>query len=600
MKFSIALLLFVSSIACQAQADYEVTWKIQDCTSTISMSDSAGRSFSPKDVPPQSSLTLTLEIKKSDFKEMQYTGKKRDGSDTMKTLPQDKVKFIDNDKVIEIQIELPSATDSKMQIESVPGELAYPYYFKIYTNKGDSCELTLGDSLLLDQSSEESLQQSQINVLEGIIINAPKNMATPDYCKNMACSNVLIMIDASAGPSAKSRLYRKSRNGDCKSGCFFNGGIKVGDYVKIYLENFNPYRHTASVSTQEVDAAFGAALDLFPTGNDKSTKSDNNESASTSPQVNKDKILTYAEAVRQLQVYVESVKYNSQPDSRVLEANKLIILNNLSKLKLTGDDIEEIYDDAGDKKSLEEAYKMARLFNQTKTELLLMTYTLEATILPVKIRSFDKFEFTVTVKDKTTGKESFSRTYEYLIQGGLKVDQSFGVVFHGIRDQEFGLRSFTGRDTAFVRILNPADGTSRDSITSIVDAPKREIIKEDTSSKISFGASTLTHLYWRTCIGNRIRVGIGPEIGISADIYPVTNIRYLFGMGVLFYDGRHRISIDVGYALGKYKAFGNGQGFGTILPGTDAQPTLIDRNGRSPYFGISFNTPLVRNDTQKP
>lgn len=604
MKFLIAFLLCLLSTVCQAQNTYDVTWKTIDCTYSISMPGRPDRKFYPQQVPPQSPVTLIIEIEKSDFKEIQYTGKKQDGSDTLKTMAQDKLTFTDNDTALKIEIELVGTDKSKMQIKGLPGELVYPYYFIIKNIKGDSCELTLGDSELSDPNPNSDTNpnpDSQINILDGIIFNASKDLEALDYCGNMAHSNVLIVIDASAGPSANSRLYRKSSNkkDDCK--CNLNGGVKFGDYVKIYLENFNPYRHTASVTIQEVDASFGAAWNLFQTANNVPHDTNAPVASSTnSRDANKYKILKYAEAVRQLQVYIEFMKNNSQPDSRVLAANKFTILENLSKWKLTGDDIDEIYDALEeDKKSFEEAYRMARLFNQIKNELLTMTYTLEASfLLPDNILSFDKFEFTVTVKENNTGKDSFSKTYEYLIQGGLKVDQSFGVVFHGIRDQEFGLRSFTGRDTTFVRILNPDDGTSRDSITGIVDAPKREIIEENSSDKITFGASTLTHLYWRTSIGNRIRVGIGPEIGISADIYPVTNIRYLFGFGVLFYDGRHRFSFDLGYALGKYKAFGNGHEFGTILPGADAQPTLVDRTARSFYFGISFNTPLVRNDTQ--
>ena len=175
--------------------------------------------------------------------------------------------------------------------------------------------------------------------------------------------------------------------------------------------------------------------------------------------------------------------------------------------------------------------------------------------------------FTVTIKDKVGGKLIKKQDYSFFIKGGLKVDQSFGITLHGITDDEYALKTINGLDTIY------AAYPKLDSITSINRVVKKQIIGDDSPSKYAIGLTTLTHLYYRLGC-----VSIGPEIGLTVDVFPQQRIRYMFGGSIMFRDGRHRISLDAGYLFGKYSALSNTQKVNDILDGADAMPNLIQKN----------------------
>ncbi|MBL7783870.1 MAG: hypothetical protein JNM22_21720 [Saprospiraceae bacterium] len=460
----------------------------------------------------------------------------------------------------------------------------------------------------LVEEAAVDIQAEKIDVLKGLVTSVPN--APSNYCALMDDANVLILLDCSTRKSAKSKVYRQScTEGTCEQCRQQN--IRVGDYVKVYLDNFNPYLYSAKIEDRQIDAEFGASLDLFKKPDDD--KKNGSSVVSTDPEMLPGPVIRlaqYAQANLQMRAFIDVAYNNTLPNSEVLEDNKLVILKNLADYQLTADEnVDALYQllDEATRTAKEGDYKQAKQFAATRAELLLLSYLTEATIVPIKVRSYDKLEFSITLKNKKTNETYPPRLFQYLIRGGLKVDQSFGVALHGLWNQEFGLSSFSVKDTMYAKYPNGGiikvtrpDGTVEDSIQSITDLTKRTILDESSPNKIALGASTLTHLYWRTAIGGtRVRVGFGPEIGISADIYPETAIRYLLGGGLLFYDGQHRISLDAGFAFGKYRAFGNGQGIGTVLTGADTQPLLVEKSGRSLYIGVSYNVPLIKKETQK-
>ncbi len=594
------LITYFCATFSAAQGQYMVTWDLVKTNVQINKTGTLG-SINNVQVEPGIKVSLTIEVKKDELEELRYAVKGTNGRPEMKALA---LEFEDNNSALTINIEA-NANGQKMQIQSNTAVLAYPYTFEAVTKSEGTKSLKLGDVNLIEQSPPILPPVPVFDLLQPV--NGETEVVEPvaAACTSMENYNVLIVLDASTGQSARSRLYRKNACGKCQIENWKRNGIKVGDYVKIYLENFNPYLYNVSFEDQQIDASFG---DNFPIQKDTAKNKNNGTNAGipdaasggTSDiagmaQAALARIRQYAEAVRQLDNFVELAKTDRTPSSYWLSIQQFRIITNLSALGLNGEGLDTLTNalSAAQKESIAVEYRKAKQFVISKATAQMLTYDWELTMLPIKIRSFDKFEFTVKIKEKSNGNVIATRLYEHLIKGGLKVDQSFGIAVHGIRDQEFGLRSFTGQDSTFVKTT-----TWKDSLVSIKDAPKREIIEEGSPSSLAFGATTLTHLYLRTSIGNKIRVGIGPEVGVCVDIYPKVATRYLLGGGIQLYDGRHRISLDVGYALGTYQGFGNGQGFKTVLSGQDAQPALVERHGRSLYFGISYNTPLLRKETQ--
>lgn len=586
---------------CFSQGVYTITWKKEGDSWTGTASDPKGSTIEFEKIPQNKQLEIYLSASKADIEALKV---KVEGDTFID------VKGFLKEKEDDLMLEVVPKGDKpvKMQIGENPKHIAYPYEFELMLKAiKEPVKLNIGETNLKALKNEAEPCELP-NILAGIV-TTPSNESPRDcafYQSKMDQCNVIIAIDASSFVSGRSQLYRKSccskdNKKECNS-CGCKKGIWVGDYVKIYLENFNPYRYEATIAAQEVDAQFDKAKALFEQSG-KEQKSGGADAVGYTGD-NTCLLKKYAHAAIQLKAYIDFVKNNTQPEYQVLEANKASILVNLANAHLTGTDIGVVIAnlDASGKTNLKAEIELAQFFPALRAELLMLTYVVEGTILPIKVRSFDKLEFTVTLKDRTSKNILSTRIYEYLIKGGLKVDQSFGVVFHKIRNQEFDLRSLTEKETTYAKtstgeIIKKWNSTE-DSISSITDVDKREIIQAESPDKYSIGASTLTHLYYRTCLFNRVRLGLGPEVGLSADVYPETAIRYLAGFGLSFYDGRHRISLDAGWAFGKYKVLGNGQENGTKLIGKDAQPTLVDRTGRSFYFGISYNIPLIKNDTQ--
>lgn len=410
-------------------------------------------------------------------------------------------------------------------------------------------------------------------------------------CDNMEPRNVVIVLDCLC---AKSRIFRKRSNEDCDISKFRHQSLWKGDYVTVCLENFNPYLYSVTFENRQVDIDYSSEARPF-------NIEDVQPKDLTQPaQCTDVKLSDYFFAVLMMDQFIQDKKGNNRPQSRILEADKKKLINSeVMKCLKSSLHAQLLYNQINTtlRPLYSDTLKIAMKFDSMLNELRNLTYTVRISIPPIQLKSFDKFEFSVTLTDKNTKLVSKVMEYSYLIKGGLKVDQSFGVIVHGIRDQEYGLRSFTGYDTTFAIVMSP-DGSYRDSITAINYEEKNEIIDESSQNKLSVGLSTLTHLYYRGSIGNRIRFCVGPEIGIATDFFPKANTRYLLGGGLLFYDGRHRFSLDMGYALGQHKVFGNGQGFGTILSGVNSEPKLVERNAGSWYLGISYNVPLVNKGTQ--
>jgi len=597
MKSLLLPVFFLTALFCRAQ-DYTINWEITgDCDKTIAPKDKPGvTDFDEKNIGPQSTVLINLRYENSDFKKLSYRKKKANGSTEMTDLAPEKIGAGASLASFEIKI-----SGQKMKIMNETEEVAYPYELVVDRRSGGTCKLVLGrEGLKVEVKKETDRPTVSLNILQGVQMVPVRYTPLKIDTALIEKRNAIIALDCSRFPlTAQSAVWRKKKNGD------LTRHLWVGDYVKIYLVNFNPYLYSAEISDTQLDVVYGVNTEVF---NNSEEKKDSPLSAASSAKdsiletESKEKLIKYALAVESMELFIDKVKNNVHPNSALLEENKDTILNNLAKAGLrAGENIEALYQKipADERPDYEKEKVLALRFGATRAALMSLTYTLEYSLAPIQIRSYDKFSFVLTINQN--GKKIAEHEYTYLIHGGVKVDQSFGVAFHGIFDQEFGLKSFAGFDTVLARYPNGelikvklADGSMKDSISSITQVIKKEIIEAESPSKVSIGLSTLTHLYYR--LGG---FNIGPEIGVSVDLYPKQNIRYLVGAGLMFLDGRHRISFDAGCAFGKYDAFGNGQRFGTVLTGADAQPTLVKKTGSLLYLGISWNVPLVRKDTQE-
>lgn len=506
----------------------------------------------------------------------------------------------------------------KMVIGNGTDNLLYPYYFEILDKDNKILkvvELGKPSEKIVDPPNIEK-PSSTIDITDGFknidiskiypITNDPNSKKGKEnteskifnFCDQQEKCNAILNVDFANFPSNKTMLYRKDKNGDCKIKCC-NKELRWGDNLKVYISNINPYKHKISISSNFTDNVYGTAFPIDTSKIKKTADKDVESTSSSDDDIMK--LINYEKAVTQLKIFIEQVKNDNMPDAFLLEAKKKLIIENLYSLGLDPDyNIDELYKTIDDDK-YESNYKIAKQISAVYSEFKSLTYFVYGAIIPIKIRSFDQLVLKFTLYD-SSNKIVKEEEHPYLIRGGFKVDQSYGIVIHSIRDKEFSLRSFMDKDTLYelksngerLKILLP-DSSMKDSIRSISPIVKKEIMEEKSPSQYAIGLSTLTHLYYRfTGV-----FSIGPEVGISADLYPKTDLRYLLGLGMLFKDERHRISLDIGYAFGKSMAFSQGQNYGTILTGEQANPSLIEQHQKKLYIGISYNVPLNLKNTQE-
>lgn len=421
------------------------------------------------------------------------------------------------------------------------------------------------------------------------------------YCSKMNNCNAILILDGASFVSGQSKLYRKKSNGNCSvDNCLFGcrQTLKVGDYLKVYIENFNAELYDIEFISDQMDYKYGQNypfLTELPSENGVEAEAANNENDSLKINI----IKKYSVTSYKLRQFLTLMRNNKSPDSKLLNENKIkIYYNVIDSLKLDPNiDIDSLYKLLSPEEQKKPENKLylsnARQFGVTFYEVMNLSYTFEITGLPIQIKSYDQLSLTIRLKDKKSGKLIREQEYIYLIRGGLKIDQSFGIALHNVKDTNFTLKDSTRKDITYAMLSNGV--IIEDSIASIKDVATRLIEKGDTTNYKNIGLTTLTHFYYRFTGA----VTVGPEIGVSVDFYPTTNIRYLLGLGLLLMDGRNRICLDAGYAFGKYLDLGSGNKFGNTIDGTNTSPSTVEKFGRSWYFGISYNIPISKVNTQK-
>jgi len=515
--------------------------------------------------------------------------------------------IIDTDRFVKFKIKFDSSqveiTFNDTIIKEVPiFKSENVRSFNISTKKLDTkLTIQLSDSLI---NALKASSNPNFDVLNGVKLFSDDSLKKVQqetlndyYCNKMNNCNAILVLDGASFVSAQSKLYRKNSNGKCSRdkclvGC--RQTLKVGDYLKVYIENFNAELYDIEFISDQLDFKYGKNYTFsteIPASDTTITKSFI-EGNSPITELRK-----YANAANKLKQFLALMRNNKFPDSKLLNENKQQIYNNvIGSLHLDPNiDIDSLYkllspeEDSPDNKLL---LSNARQFGVTFYEVMNLSYTYEITGLPIQVKSYDQLSLTIKLKDKKSGNVIRDQEYIYLIRGGLKIDQSFGIALHNVKDTHFSLQEGMRKDTTFAMKSNGE--IFKDSIASIKDVPNQKIEKGDTTNYRNIGLTTLTHLYYR-CTGT---FAFGPEIGATVDFYPSTNIRYLLGLGMLFMDGRNRISLDAGFAFGKYNDLSKGNTFGSFIDGSNTTPATVEKFGRSLYFGISYNIPLSKDNTQ--
>jgi len=573
---------------------------IANCTSALAVDNIRGEDITAADVMPGTEISIIVN-------DVQNIGKiefltKHDDIFLFVEVPKDYIETTGT-QIFEIL-----KLGNKMRWKNVIGDMYYPYEMLFTDKDGKECHIQLGQEIPDNKIKTEKIK-TEINILSEVDAITSFTNYTYDDCSQMGKANSLLLLDCSPFFSSGSQLFKNDDSGKCKN----KKSLNVGEYLKIYLYNFNRYRYNVEINNKFIDVAYGESS--FFTNFDNAQEAEENEDAEDKPiqpvaasktQIEEDKkkeiiqkIVQMAKAKSQLDEFITKVKNSTVPDSKQLDIKKAKINENMIALGLLpiDDNISEKFKSLNEKdqNKYKSDFEKANKLQMSYNEFQLLSYTIQATILPIQIKSYDKFSLSVVLKDAKSGNEINSQDYIYLIRGGIKIDQSFGINLHEIKDKQFSLRPFMANDTVFAQKpngerlqVNLGNGITKDSIASIKPEVRNEILAADTTNFQTIGLTTLTHFYYRVsgCIG------IGPEVGISADIYPKTESRYLLGAGLLFMDGRYRISLDVGYAFGRYKDFSAGQEIGTVLKGQGVTPALIDKFASKLYFGISYNVPI--------
>ncbi len=568
-------------------SQYDITWKVSDSCTPFASGDGLRGEKDMTKIEQNKEIELIIEIEKEKISSLFV---RTEAGDSVNVIKQ--VSTIDGvDSKVEIKPQ--GSMDLRMIIGEDTHSIAYPYEITLSLKNGQKCKIVIGKK----GTNKDTFPKVNVNLLGSLKPDIQTNLSS----LTGAGENALIILDCSAMLSAKSSVIRFNRKGNQKKVKY----LRYGDQVGICLINFNHYKFSAILEEKQVDFEYNQGQALFDLPQDTSKKA--SEAAGTgggeSSKSAKVRLLEYAEAVKQMEEFIKYIKSNPNPNSEILEENKTMILDKIDELKIgTGADITSMYETLSetDRGIYKDVYENALQFNQKRSEIRSLTYTIKANITPIKIKSYDKLAFDLTIKDKGNSNVLEKRNYEYLIIGGWQINQSFGVAGHTLYDEELGLLPTPAKDTVFatqngIRIpVLDANGVLVDSISAIKDVEKQTIIEDPSSNKVSLSATTLTHLYYR---GGRW--GLGPALGVGVDFFPKANIRYLAGGSLMFMDGRFRISLDVGCVFGKISVLAANQKVGDILEPEATSPNMVEKSARSLYFGLSWNIPLTPKEKQK-
>lgn len=466
---------------------------------------------------------------------------------------------------------------------------------------------TLGKTLSSSIINGEKKGNPQL--LKGVIWEDTQVESIDSLINNIQLdnNNKIILIDCSLGPKSKSNIY--SLKNKCKSeDGAINHLVKIKkikrlkrkNYVKLFLYNLNPYLHKVGVEINHKDYEFGKGALMDQVSKDNNGQLTKNTNDPT-PQINLEEILQhYISTADSLQYFIDRVKTDPTPSSLLLEKNKEKIQSNYSLSNLYT--VEELIKFAKDNTLFIEDADIKKIKNIPIliAEIKTLTYTMNITLLPIQIQSYDELTIELTLKDQNNALIGKPHTYIYPISGGIGINQSYGFAGHGLQDESYTLKDHLFQDTTFATYQNgeiiqtlTQNGLARDSIQSISPVNRKEIIRDEHETKITMTVSTITHIYFR--MGE---FSIGPHLGLATDIFQDLNLRYMTGLSLLYSDGRNRLSLNAGYLMGKRKVLSNTLSLGDFIDSSISSVPMFDAQASTLYVGISYNIPLNQKQSE--
>lgn len=567
MKKQMLLLLLMCTLASASsgQGGFIVSWTsdaANDCVIDIKPNTTVGSSTSipPGKLPSNVPVYITTSLKNASFQKLIINGIEfTDASNFCNTSNCPKLSFsIGADGMLK-------ATGATPLLDK--GPIQYPYTVRLETSK-DTCTIKLGD-----ETNIPSIPRPSIDILAGM---TPPNASLSGNFDSLGDYNAVVLIDSPksmAGPS--SAIYRKDKNGNLKK----VNHLRKGDWVYVCLNRFNHYQYEQiKVDGKLVDIDYSQRPD-FSNFQPSQDNGNNTEIAATENQSRSSQeaalLHQYAQASAQLSLFIESVQSNDNPDAEWLAENKRTIFGNLQNEGLINEegqmteDLLELYRSWGDStKEAKELYEAAAKFPKNLATFRSLHYSIIASHLPYKVGNQDRFAIRVEL-EKKSAQASVSRDYQIPIRGGIKINQTFGLVAHKIFDEEYALREVVIDDNGN-------------------ELSKYQLIEDPSPTQLSIGLSTITHFYWQ--MGP---INFGPTVGVAADIGSNTRLRYLAGGSILFGNGRHRVSLDMGVAYGQFQALSGSQQVGDVFDTPDPeQIKLVDKGKTSFYWGLSYNIPI--------
>jgi len=427
-----------------------------------------------------------------------------------------------------------------------------------------------------------------------------KSYTSPSQDSTKFKKNATLFINCSPYPKSFSYLER-NRIGKIPKNA---KNLHFGDYLKIYLYNLNPYQYNVEINDVQQDFKLDRPNNLEVFKQEEANKMNGvNELNQFVPESNpvdeKDLILRYAEGSNLLSFFIQKTKTNLNPDEESLKAEKDELDRILFEQGLRyNQNLEDLWKsiDSVTQVEITPKFELAKKYDELYLEFKSLSYRFLSSLLPIQIKSYDQLTITVKLSKKGDNQTVSKREYTYRIIGGIKVDQSFGIGLNGLYNDQHYLKEVMVKDTTFANlngiVILTQDSTNfgQDSITAIEDVTKKEILENSNrdSSQFSIGLTTLTHFYYRLGL-----VNIGPQIGISVDIFPEQNVRYLFGGSIMLNDGRHRVSLDAGWSFGKVKKLHPAYEVGDLITQSNSNYPEITVTRKSWYFGISYNIPIT-------
>lgn len=200
--------------------------------------------------------------------------------------------------------------------------------------------------------------------------------------------------------------------------------------------------------------------------------------------------------------------------------------------------------------------------------------------LPVQAGNHDVLRFTMQIGEQ--GKPTVKRTYDVNLFGGFKADFSSGLIFTGLHDAAYVLRTEMPANT----------NLSGGGASALPDTAAVNRIESQKTGTFDVGLGVMGHFYWRTAWF------MTPAISLGAMTTSNSDIRYFGGVSLMF-GQEQRLVLSAGIAAGAVNRLAAPYALGDPFVGPGPVPT-VSVNKMKGFLGITYNLKARNTDVVKP